>query len=147
MELVRKNIEKHRETYFCGDHYKKIWMACDPDWIIDHVMILDTIVPGYVLDYGTNWINFNVVPGTPASEFEHTEEFIQKIKNFCFAQIESTAPWYHGDWTLSNIIINDQNIQMVDWDNVGKYSLEEVHNKLNADLKSAFGEGLPCFSI
>ena len=36
--------------------------------------------------------------------------------------------------------ISENNIQMVDWDNLGEYPEEEVYNKLHEDMKSAFGE-------
>jgi tRNA A-37 threonylcarbamoyl transferase component Bud32 len=47
---------------------------------------------------------------------------------------------YHGDWTLSNIIINGDTMTMVDWDNLGSYPVDQVYKKLQSDLKSAFGD-------
>ena len=47
---------------------------------------------------------------------------------------------FHGDWTLSNMIINKDKITMVDWDNLGIYPIDQVYKKMTADLKSAFGE-------
>jgi RIO-like serine/threonine protein kinase len=143
MKLVRDNKEKHRKVFFCGDSYLKIWTYIDSNWIKKHVKILDQLIPGYVLDFGNNWISYKVVPGIPASmsnEFPHTLEFKKKIYDFCFDQIKSTCPWYHGDWTLSNIIIDGDNITMVDWDNIGQYSETEVYLKLKNDLTSAFGD-------
>jgi tRNA A-37 threonylcarbamoyl transferase component Bud32 len=80
------------------------------------------------------------VPGKLASEFPHTPEFVKRIHAFCLGQIDKTKPWYHGDWTLSNMIINGDTITMIDWDNLGQYPEEEAYAKLNNDLKSAFGE-------
>ena len=139
MKLVRKNIEKNRSVYLDKDHYIKVWGNVTPKWISDHVLVLNELVPGYVADYGGNWISFNIVQGTPASEYPHTPEFVERIYKFCLTQIESTAPWYHGDWTLSNMIINGDTITMIDWDNVGQYNQKEVMEKLHSDLKSAFG--------
>lgn len=140
MKLVRKNTEKNRAVYFNNNCYVKVWTDATPKWISEHVNLLRKLVPDYVIDFGGNWISFKVVPGTPASEFPHTPEFVERIHKFCLSQIESTKPWYHGDWTLSNMIINGDSIAMVDWDNVGQYTREEVENKMRADLKSAFGE-------
>ena len=47
----------------------------------------------------------------------------------------------HGDWVLSNIVIQpDGNMIMIDWDNLGLYREEEYMDKLHSDLISAFGE-------
>ena len=140
MKLIRYNDEKQRAVYFCGDSYKKIWYNIDPVWIEKHVSELNLLLPGYILDHGNNWIQFKVVEGTPASEFPHTLEFVEKIHNFCLGQILETTPMYHGDWTLSNIIINGETMTMVDWDNLGSYPVDQVYKKLQSDLKSAFGD-------
>lgn len=140
MNLIRYNNEKHRAVYFCGDHYKKIWHTVDSSWVENHVRELDLLLPGYVIAHGDNWINFKIVEGTPASEFPHTKEFVELIHNFCKRQILETAPLFHGDWTLSNMIINKDKITMVDWDNLGIYPIDQVYKKMTADLKSAFGE-------
>jgi RIO-like serine/threonine protein kinase len=140
MELVRENKEKQRAVYFCGTLYKKIWYNKDSTWVNNHVHELKKVVPDYVLDFGENWIDFKVVPGIPASTLEHTDAFIKRIYNFCLGNIFSTLPYAHGDWTLSNIIVNGDNISMIDWDNIGKYHLTEIFKKLDSDLESAFGK-------
>ena len=37
-------------------------------------------------------------------------------------------------------MIDGDNMYMVDWDNVGLYSEEQIMTKLHSDLKSAFGD-------
>ena len=140
MELIRTNQEKERSVFFDKDHYVKAWGNITPKWIGEHVQLLKEIVPGYVKSYGGNWISFNIVPGIPASEFEHTPEFVDRIYNFCLENIKQTAPYVHGDWALSNMIIDGDNIRMVDWDNLGIYPEDEVYAKLHEDMKSAFGD-------
>lgn len=140
MKLIRNNVEKQRRVYYCDDRYHKVWDNTTSEWIKEHVQLLNKMVPGYVLDFGDCWIDYTVVSGIPASEFPHTLDFVKRIHNFCINQINETRPWYHGDWTLSNMIINGDTITMVDWDNLGKYSEAEAYEKLNSDLKSAFGE-------
>jgi RIO-like serine/threonine protein kinase len=76
----------------------------------------------------------------PANTFPHTKEFIDKIYNFCINNINTTSPYAHGDWVLSNILIDDDDIHIIDWDNVGIYSPTEILEKLHSDLKSAFGD-------
>lgn len=140
MQLIRQNTEKGRSVYFNEDCYIKVWSNVTPKWISDHVKLLKNIVPDYVLDYGGNWISFKVVPGVPASDFPHTPEFFEKIKSFCLENIKQTSPYVHGDWSLSNILIDHDNIKMCDWDNLGIYPEEEINKKLEFDLRNAFGD-------
>ena len=140
MQLIRQNTEKGRSVFFNGEHYIKVWNKSDPEWISEHVQLLNQLIPGYVLDHGANWISYNAVPGVPASTFAQTPEFFEKIKHFCLENIKQTAPYVHGDWSLSNILIDGDNIRLCDWDNVGQYTNHEVIEKLNFDLKNAFGE-------
>lgn len=140
MELVRQNIEKGRSVFFNGDHYVKVWTDITPQWISEHVRLLKDLLPGYVLDHGGNWISYRIIPGVPASTFPQTPEFFAKIKNFCLENIKQTYPYVHGDWSLSNIIIDNDDINLCDWDNVGIYPAEEVNEKLEYDLRNAFGE-------
>ena len=140
MELVKENKAKGRKVYFCGDRYRKVWEN-KIDWIYTHVKILNRVMPGFVIDYGNDYIDYKVIEGVTANTVEHTDKFINKIYNFCLENIKATKPWVHGDWVLSNIIIQpDDTMIMIDWDNIGIYREEEYLNKLHTDLISAFGE-------
>ena len=140
MELVKENKDKGRKVYFCGDRYKKVWEN-KLDWIYTHVKILNRVMPGFVIDYGNDYIDYKVIEGVTANTVKHTDEFINKVYNFCLENIKTTKPWVHGDWVLSNIIIQpDSTMTMIDWDNVGVYREETYLNKLHTDLISAFGE-------
>jgi RIO-like serine/threonine protein kinase len=141
MDLIKQNIEKGRSVYYNNGHYVKSWTTRNPQWIKEHVDLLNKIVPDFVLEYGGNWISYKTVEGTPASKFEHTDEFIQKIYDFCIDSIKQTHPYVHGDWVLSNIIVKDDgSLMLIDWDNIGIYPEDEYMNKLHQDLSSAFGE-------
>jgi RIO-like serine/threonine protein kinase len=143
MKKIRENKEKQRTVYFCEDRYRKVWGNNTFEWINRHVKLLDRVVPGFVLGYGNDYIEYKIIEGTTANVFEHTEEFVRKIYAFCLENIKSTAPWVHGDWTLSNIVIRpDGSMVMIDWDNLGMYREEEYMKKLHSDLISAFGEEL-----
>ena len=140
MELVKENKAKGRKVYFCGDRYRKVWEN-KIDWIYTHVKILNRVMPGFVIDYGNDYIDYKVIEGVTANTVEHTDKFINKIYNFCLENIKATKPWVHGDWVLSNIIIQpDNTMLMIDWDNIGIYREEEYLSKLHTDLISAFGE-------
>lgn len=140
MELIKKNTEKHRAVYIGEGHYHKVWHGAPEGWTSKHAQLLEKFMPGYVIQYGPNWIDFEILEGTPASEMDHTDEFIKRVYKFCLDSIEYTAPYVHGDWTLSNIIVNGDKMQLCDWDNIGIYDKEEVMKKLDSDLESAFGE-------
>ena len=134
------NKQKGRSVFYNNDHYVKVWDDISPTWIEEHVQLLKNVVPGYVIDYGSNWIAFKEIAGIPANLFDHSAEFVQRIRKFCLENIKKTYPYAHGDWTLSNMIINRDVITMIDWDNIGIYTEREVHAKMNSDLKSAFGD-------
>jgi RIO-like serine/threonine protein kinase len=142
MELVRMNQEKGRLVFYNNDHYVKVWNqdTITLEWINEHVQLLKNLVPGYVIDHGSNWIAFKEINGIPANLFDHSLEFMQRIRQFCLDNIKQTYPYAHGDWTLSNMIVDHDKITMIDWDNVGIYTEEEVYNKMHSDLKSAFGD-------
>lgn len=140
MELIKRNEEKKRSVFYTGQSYIKCWDDVKPQWISEHVKLLNTLVPNYVIEHGGNWIEFNIVHGTLANTVEHTDDYCKMIYNFCKAQIEETKPYVHGDWVLSNMIITDNGIKMIDWDNVGIYDKILVEQKLEKDLISAFGK-------
>lgn len=139
MILVRQNNEKQRYTYKLDDRYRKVWTNIDSTWIIKHVELLDKVNHGYVLDYGNNYIDYKILNGIPASTFKHDTEFINRIYRFCLSNIEQTKPYAHGDWALSNILIDNDNIVMCDWDNLGIYPESMVIEKLHSDLTECFG--------
>jgi RIO-like serine/threonine protein kinase len=140
MELVKENIEKKRRVYKVKDTYRKVWDNVTPDWVENHVTILNSIMPNYVVGYGDNYVQYRVIEGVPANKITHTDEFCKRIYQYCLKQIQDTRPWAHGDWVLSNMIVNGDTITMIDWDNVGCYSRDEITKKLHSDLHSAFGD-------
>jgi hypothetical protein len=144
MELVKSNRTKNRVVYrLANGVYRKYWFDKSFSWVCSHAELLSTLVPNYVIDRGENelgvWLDTNPIAGVPASTLPHTDEFIKEVYNFCLDSIIRTSPYVHGDWVLSNIIVDGNCMQLCDWDNVGIYPKEQVHNKLLADLESAFG--------
>jgi RIO-like serine/threonine protein kinase len=139
MKLIRDNKEKQRSVYYCGNCYHKVWNSKPAHWVKDHVDLLNKVVPGHVLDFGDNWIDYAVIPGTLVSQLPHTMELMQQVYNFCLENIEQTYPYAHGDWALSNMLIENNAIRMCDWDNLGIYTQEEVYAKLHQDLLDSFG--------
>jgi len=145
MELIKENKDKHRAVYKLDDgNYKKYWYDKDLYWIYRHVEILNKIMPGYVLDHGTDlkgaWAVFKQLKGFPANLREHTDEFMLFVYEGCLKNIKETAPYSHGDWVLSNIYIEGDQLHFCDWDNVGMYAEELSLDKMHRDLHSAFGD-------
>lgn len=109
---------------------------------------MEDLMPGYITNHGWTddmmYLEVKELPGIPANskQFKHTPEFVERIVNFCKTNIEQTKPYAHMDWVLSNILIDGDNMYMIDWDNVGMFSRRQIVNKLNRDLKSAFGRKL-----
>ena len=120
MELIKKNIEKKREVYKLDDRYRKVWYIHDEFALEEHISILDKVIPGYVLELKT---------------FKQLSLF-----TFCNETLDQTLPYAHYDWVLSNILLDGDNTYLVDWDNVGIYSPQEIQTKMESDLRSAFGE-------
>lgn len=144
MELIKENKDKQRAIYKMSDRIRKIWYNRSYDWIIEHYNLLEKINPKYVVSNGRTseyvFIDYKIIEGVTANILPHTDEFIKKIYDFCLKNIESTQPYAHGDWVLSNIIINQNQLTLCDWDNVGVYDKQEAIKKMHNDLKSAFGE-------
>ena len=89
MELVKENEAKGRKVYFCGDRYRKVWEN-KIDWIYTHVKILNRVMPGFVIDYGADYIDYKVIEGITANTVKHTDEFINKIYNVEKLNISNT---------------------------------------------------------
>ena len=64
MELVKENKEKGRAVYKLADRYRKVWYDIDTKALQEHLKILDTVMPGWVIDYGFEedymWIEYNL---------------------------------------------------------------------------------------
>lgn len=144
MDLIKENLIKHRSVYGNKNFIRKYWHNKSARWVRLHAITVASIVPDYILDVGVDcsgpYIDMYILPGITADKFEHTDEFIKRIYNFCLQNIKDTQPYVHGDWVLSNIIINGDEIGICDWDNIGVYPEEEVMKKLQSDMLSAFGD-------
>ena len=145
MELIKSNLEKQRAVYkIDATTIRKQWFNKTYEWANDHAGILNKLNPGYVKmlggEAGAPWIEFKLIEGQTAQVFEHTQEWIRTVHNFCHEHYKQTSPYAHGDWVLSNIIVNNNKLYLVDWDNVGIGEPEDVYAKIYSDLKSAFGD-------
>lgn len=144
MELLKENFIKKRSVYKADNFIRKYWHDKTLRWVKNHALRVALMVPDYIIDVGEDcsgvYMDMYIVPGVSANMFEHTDEFIKRIYKFCLANIEETKPFAHGDWTLSNMIIDGDKITMIDWDNVGVYPKSEIMKKLRSDMISQFGD-------
>ena len=147
MKLIKiKKISRSRErrVYKYKTHYRKHWNFASNKFatrlpIKEHVEMVNKLVPGYILGYKVlkkcMWIDYNIVPGIPASDmtvFPRTPEFITKVYNFCIDNIRETAPYAHYDWSLDNIIIDGDNLQLIDWDLCAIYTDQEIKERFES---------------
>jgi len=140
------NFRGPRRVYKLNDIYRKEWLNIDIFSLSRWVDRMDKVFPGYVLNYGLTekcmFIDMKNIIGIPANQIIHDQEFIKKIINFCIDNIKQTKPFAHMDWSMSNIIVNDDRMQMVDWDALKRYPYSLIEYKLNNDLELAFGNKL-----
>lgn len=140
MNLIKENISKKRSTYLLDNGCYRKYLDRTDEWFVSHKKILDEVMPGYVNQIGGGFIDLNPIEGRPCNTLEATPENIKRIYEYCIQQIYSTLPYVHGDWAPSNIIETPKGFVMVDWDNVGIYSLAEAYDKLNSDMTEAYGD-------
>ena len=130
----RKTIDHQDYRFGKGMYGKGGGMSVD-----EHVNMVNKLFPGYILDYkvysNSIWIDYNIIKGVPASEiFPKTPEFIKKVYRFCVDHYKKTAPFFHGDCTLENIMVDGDDLYLIDWDRCDLYSEEEVYADLYQDL-------------
>ena len=107
-EIKQKIIagRQTRTVYKYKTHYRKYWNHRDTKNcsvmampINQHIDIVNNFFPEYIIGSKvlkkSMWIDYNTLPGISANKFEHTEEFIKKIKNFCIDNINFYT------WTIS----------------------------------------------
>jgi len=135
------SISVKRKVYKLDDRYRKTWTGKNPEkWLRTeclehHITILETFMPGYVLDYGMisnerMFIDYKIILGKRASYIERTDKFVNKIKNFCKEHLITTWPYAHYDWQLDNVLIHNNDINLIDWDNVKKWDSEYSLNEM-----------------
>jgi RIO-like serine/threonine protein kinase len=145
MDLIKENKFKKRAVFFDGQNYYKTWYFKDLLWLEHHVELLKIYAPEIYNDYSytenTMTLKMNVIKGTLANTFKHDQDFFNKIYTACIENINTTAPYAHGDWVLSNIVITpDDKVKFIDWDNINAFPREGAIIKLHLDLESAFGD-------
>lgn len=142
MILIKKNVLKGRSIYKDGNSYIKIWNYIDKEWLEEHIALLDKFCPNLITDYGytdnTMHIKMNKLHGKSGQDFAPTQKFIKKIHHACLDNLNLTYPYAHGDWVLSNMIIQNDKVCFIDWDNLKKVSYDVAIKKMNKDLSSAF---------
>tara|TARA_A100001391_G_scaffold189738_1_gene161412 strand:- start:4051 stop:5037 length:987 start_codon:yes stop_codon:yes gene_type:complete len=144
-KLIKQNPKERNEVWEFEDFFRKKWLYNNESWLSTHYKLLEQNCPtGYLKGWGSNenemWLDTNRIKGAPATSFEYTPEFVAKIHNFCIEHYKKTKPYAHFDYELSNIIVQDDKITLVDWDNYGIYPEGQILDKIESDLKKGFGE-------
>ena len=77
------------------------------------------------------WIDYKIIKGIPASEvYPKTPEFLKKVYRFCLDNMKETAPYYHYDTGLDNIIVDGDNFTLIDWDILDIYNEQDAFKKM-----------------
>lgn len=142
MILIKENREKKRSVFYDGKYYYKVWYYIDNLWFTNHIELLkkyapNLIVSSFISDTSMT-LKMNKVKGKLANEFEPNLKFIDLIYNSCIKNMQDTKPYMHGDWVLSNMIIDNNKVTFIDWDNLQIIDETSAMLKLHSDLKSAF---------
>jgi RIO-like serine/threonine protein kinase len=144
MRLIKFTEERKREVWLLDDRYRKIWRYVKSDLLKRHVDLLNLVFPGYILNNGIDensmWVDYKIIEGVSANAIELTDENIERIYRFCINNLESTAPFYHGDWQLSNMIVNGDDITLIDWDNINTDTRDDMMIKMHFDLRESIGQ-------
>lgn len=149
MQLIKTNKRKKRSVYFDGEFYYKVWNYSKPEWIDQHVQLVDRFAPGLIVDYSYTdckmKIVLNRIPGETAFSVRHSESWMKRIHEACVQNLTETYPYAHCDWVLSNVIITpDSQIRLIDWDNLQKstvswkYTLRQLKKDLSKGARVLF---------
>jgi len=130
--LSLHNREKNlRRAYHCGDYIYKEWFKQAP-WqnltyskLIDQIELIRRVDSAYILGHGENikvfWIKMRIIEGQSCYHYKWDSFFVKKIVNFIINHYESFYPIYHGDPSLGNIIMSEENtLEYIDYDNIQK---------------------------
>jgi hypothetical protein len=144
LTLIKHIPEKQRKVFDGGTFIKKVWSNRSFLSVVTLAHRINSVFPNYVKDIGESaegvYMDVIKLEGILISTLPHTDDLVKQVYHFCLDNMKSTAPFYHYDWALSNMIIHNNNITMCDWDNLNIYTEEDAMKKLNEDLLSAFGE-------
>lgn len=136
---------KIRTVHNYKTHYRKHWNYTDPEWFYPHLEIVNKLRPEFVINARLTkkamWIDYKVIPGRKANDpdFVRDDQFISRIYDFVISNIKETYPYAHCDWALGNIIIDDTNIELVDWDNCCVQKDEQIIRFFDEAMVKNFG--------
>ena len=146
--IVSDNEVRKRKVLKLSDRYRKIWYGENPEERLgtknldEHIRLLKRYAPDFVLDYGISekemFIDFKIRPGKQLRHFEFTENLRIKVRNYCIDNLLRTWPYAHRDWTPTNIIIDNDSIHLVDWDNIfladKEYNLKNMFDRIDEKI-------------
>ena len=149
MIILKENISKQRIVYRLSDRVRKVYSNVSIEQIRAHVMIMDLVYPGYILDYGTCtegvFLECIIVEGVACNTLEHTIDNINKVYSYCIENMRETYPYMHMDWAPSNILYDGKQFNMVDWDNIAIVDINQALAELDIDMRECYGSQFDLF--
>jgi len=144
LTLIKHVPEKCRKVYDGGTFIRKVWSNHSLLSVASLAQRINSVFPNYIIDIGESsegvFMDLTKLNGVLVSTLVQTDDLVKQVYKFCIDNMQHTLPYYHYDWALSNMIINNGKITLCDWDNLNLYTKSEAMQKLNDDLISAFGE-------
>ena len=148
MIVVSDNKIRKRKVIKLSDRYRKLWYGENPEQRLgtrsldEHIRLLKRYVPDFVIDYGIAekemFIDFKIRPGKQLRHCEFTDELKEKVRNYCIHSLNKTWPYAHRDWTPTNIIIDNNSIHLVDWDNIflasKEYTIQDMIDRIDEKI-------------
>lgn len=151
LELVKEttNIKGNTQTFY--DKNNKVFVKIH-DWIDEgfykiHSEIMQKYYPDILVDQSkdneTMQFTYKKIPGVGSKTVVNNTVMLTKLYKFLLKELERTWPYYHNDWSTTNILFNKGKFSLVDWTTIEKgASKAECISKINRDLREGFGEKL-----
>ena len=142
-EKIQVKSNDASKVFKLKDRYRKEWQDLKHtvyfvgNTLDQHILLLDKFMPGYVLDYDFTkngfFIDYKILPGIPL-ELCNYQAIKEDVINICIEHLKTTWPYAHYDWSKSNILVDNDSVHLIDWDNIQDYSkdftLEAMINRL-----------------
>jgi len=144
LTLIKHIPDKHRKVYDGGTFIRKIWGNRSLLSVDSLARRINSVFPNYIIDIGEThegaFMDLTKLNGVLVSTLVQTDDLVKQVYKFCIDNMQHTLPYYHYDWALSNMIIDNGKITLCDWDNLNLYTEFDAIKKLDEDLSNAFGD-------
>jgi hypothetical protein len=124
---LNTRYKNRQRVYRCNDYIYKEWIKdIRKKWtytkLLDTIELVQQVDPTYILDHGEDndviWAKMRLIKGETGFNREWDDKFVKTIVNFIINHYETFYPIYHGDPSLSNILISNDILHYIDYDDI-----------------------------